>query len=735
MSRKLYSILSLGFLFPTFVTAQNADVNITSKQNQKDSISYEMPQVIVVGQKDKLFTRVPGSITVINKKELFQFNALTGNEVFRKITGLNVVDEEGSGLRVNIGIRGLDPDRSRSVLMLEDGIPIALNPYGEPEMYFTPAIDKMAGLEVLKGSGQILFGPQTIGGVVNYFTADPPSSVQTRIKLNGGKDGLFSAFVNHGNTIGKTGYIVSYLHKRADDLGVSSFKINDLSAKIKIQGSDKSNLGLKLGFYDEISNSTYVGLTQNLYDTGGQDFLRITPNDRLPIRRYNASLTHQYFFNNKIKLQTTAFAYSISRNWQRQEFSASRTSDFSGTVYGNTNISGGALYLRNATGNRNRQFEVIGIEPKLNIQHQLFKKSNTIETGVRFLYERGFEQFIIGAKPDASTGSVRDNEIRTGKAFSAYAQNKIDITDKLNLNVGARIEAYDYEREILRGRFRVNGVNNVVRDTNVVANNNIFAFIPGAGFNFNASEKVNLFAGVHKGFAPPRIKDAITSDGVALNLDAELSTNYELGSRFNFNEVITAEITGFIMNFQNQIIPVSLSSGGVNTTGLANGGETLHQGIEIGFKINFGKLLNSKTDVYLENNSTLQKTNYSEDRFVGSTNVNGNQLPYAPNKMIWTALSAEFKNGFGARVSGNYIDSQFADEVNSITPSTNGRTGQISSRFIMDGNIFYKLPKVNASINLAVKNLTDERYISSRRPEGIKVGLPRVVTLGFDYTF
>lgn len=722
-------------MLPIFVMAQNAEVNIATKQILRDSMSYEMPQVVVVGQKDKLFTRVPGSITVINKKELLQFNPLTGNEVFRKITGLNVVDEEGSGLRVNIGIRGLDPDRSRSVLMLEDGIPIALNPYGEPEMYFTPAIDKMAGMEVLKGSGQILFGPQTIGGVVNFFTADPPSTLQTRIKINGGGNGLFSGFVSHGNTVGKTGFLVSYLHKRADDLGISSFKLNDLSAKIKIQASDKSNLGLKLGFYDEESNSTYVGLTQNLFDSGNQDFLRIAPNDRLPIRRYNASLTHQYFFNSKIKLQTTAFAYSISRNWQRQEFSATRPNDFSGVVYGDTNIPGGAIYLRNATGNRNRQFEVVGLEPKLSIQHQLFKKENLLETGVRYIHEKAIEQFIIGAKPDASTGNIRDNEIRTGKAFSAYAQNKIDITNKLNLNIGARIEAYDYEREILRGRFRVNGVNNVVRDTNVVANNNIFAFIPGAGLNFNASEQVNLFAGVHKGFAPPRIKDAITSSGVALNLDAELSTNYELGSRFNFNDVITAEITGFIMNFQNQIIPVSLSSGGLNTTGLANGGATLHQGLELGFKINFGKIFNSKTDIYLENNTTLQNSKYKSDRLVGNTNVNNNQLPYAPNKMIWTAISTEFKNGFGARLSGNYIDKQFTDEVNSFTPSANGRTGQIDSRFIVDGNLFYKLPKVNASVNLAVKNLTDQRYISSRRPEGIRVGLPRLVTLGFDYTF
>ncbi len=351
------------------------------------------------------------------------------------------------------------------------------------------------------------------------------------------------------------------------------------------------------------------------------------------------------------------------------------------------------------------------------------------------MYERANEQFIIGAKPDASSGNIRDNEIRGGKAFSVYAQNKIEITKKLNINFGARLESYNYQREILRGRFRVNGINNVVRDTSVIANSETLSIIPGAGINFNASETLNFFGGVHKGFAPPRVKDAITSEGVTLNLDAELSTNYELGSRLIINEILTAELTGFIMDFKNQIIPVSQSSGNLNATGFVNGGATLHKGLEIGFKFDLGKLLNSKNIFYLENSTTLQESFYSADRFIGTTNIKDNRLPYAPNMMIWTAVGTQLENGLGLHVSGNYIDNQFTDELNNVSPSTNGRTGQIDSRFIIDGNLSYKLPKINANINIAAKNLTDQRYISSRRPEGIRVGLPRLITLGFDYTF
>lgn len=122
-------------------------------QDQRDTAALKeeaMPQVVVVGYKDKLLSKVPGSVSVLRFKDIQSIAPLSGNDVVKRVPGLNVVDEEGAGLRINIGVRGLDPDRSRNVLILEDGVPVALNPYGEPEMYFTPVIDKVRSIEVLK---------------------------------------------------------------------------------------------------------------------------------------------------------------------------------------------------------------------------------------------------------------------------------------------------------------------------------------------------------------------------------------------------------------------------------------------------------------------------------------------------------------------------------------------------------------------------------------------------------
>lgn len=726
------SILIVGILN----SIQAQEKKASNAAALKDSMPIEMPQVVIIGQKDRLFTRVPGSVSTISPIELKQTAPLTMNEALRKLSGINVVDEEGAGLRLNIGIRGLDPDRSRNVLVLEDGIPVALGPYGEPELYFSPSVDKMAGVEILKGSGQILFGPQTIGGVVNMFTLDPPASEQTRIKLSGGQNGFFSGLGSYGNSFGKVGFLVTYLHKRADNLGPTWFQVNDLSAKIKLQTSERSSLGLKLDIYHELSNSTYIGLTQTMFDTGGQDYVPMAPSDRLPVNRYSISATHKVHFNPRISLQTTAFGYTIARNWQRQDFTFNAaTPNKSGQIWGDTGVSNGAIYMLNSSGNRNRQFAVAGLEPQVKWEYTLFNTQNEVQSGVRYLYEQAQEQFIIGKKADALAGDMRDNEVRTGNSISVYAQNKISLSKKLSFNVGFRYENFNYERQILRGRFVINNQTQT-RDTNLVASNRVQTIIPGAGINYAWSDNLQFFAGIHKGFAPPRIKDAITSSGLPYNLDAESSINYEVGSRFKMGEFLDIELTAFVLDFENQLIPVSVSSGNANASGIINGGETMHKGIEAGFKFDLSKLLGIKNPLSIESNATFQNTYYSANRFVASNsstiNVKGYQLPYSPRVMANYALGYTPQTGVGFKLTANYIGAQFSDELNTIIPNANGRSGKIESRLITDFNLFYNLPKQKLSIHLSAKNLGNVRYISTRRPEGIRVGLPRLITAGLE---
>jgi len=739
--------------------AMEQAVEITEKTTLELNVELDqdivmMDQVTVTGSRIGILRYLPGSANVLTASDINQGMFVTNNEAFRLISGIHTVEEEGAGLRANIGIRGLDPDKSRNVLMLEDGIPVALGPYGEPEMYYTPAMDRMTGIEVLKGNGQVLYGPQTIGGVINYITADPPAESAGLVSLKGGSGGYFNGMIRHGNTFGNAGYTFTYLRKQADNIGPTQFRLDDLSGKFRFQTGIRSTINIKWSIYNENSNATYVGLTQAMYDMGGMDDLRIAPNDNLEVRRYALSAAHDYHFTENIVLKTNVFGYTTTRNWLRQDFTYNpNASGLTGIWFGDADKPEGAIYMRNTTGNRNRQFEVAGAESRLRAKYAVSGITNQLDAGARFLYERAYEQRVNGSTADALSGILRNDEIRTGQATSAYAQNKTMLSPSLTLTGGLRLESVDYERQILR-------TNN--KDTTIVANTQLTKLIPGAGINMELTESVGLYMGIHRGFAPPRIKDAISSQGEDVMLDAEKSWNYEFGARLQKGEAVEAEITLFYMDFSNQVIPVSESSGGIGS-GLVNGGETQHRGVEASLDIHFSSWLSQGNSLYLKSNATWVESFFSSDRFVAEktavdgeqvlVNINGNSTPYAPALLLNSALYFESSFGLGAKLSAHYTSSQFTDQLNTKSTDTfivldqndpnysyvqataNGRIGEIPAHFVMNAGIWYRFNNSGFEVNAAVKNLLNERYIVSRRPQGIRVGLPRFITAGGSYSF
>jgi Fe(3+) dicitrate transport protein len=86
-------------------------------------------------------------------------------------------------------------------------------------------------------------------------------------------------------------------------------------------------------------------------------------------------------------------------------------------------------------------------------------------------------------------------------------------------------------------------------------------------------------------------------------------------------------------------------------------------------------------------------------------------------------------------LAGNFVGNQFADELNTIEPSVDGRIGLIPSYKVFDAVFSYDVSKWNSRFNFSIKNLTDERFITSRRPQGIRVGIPRFITAGYEFRF
>jgi Fe(3+) dicitrate transport protein len=189
------------------------DVTITEGARTESDITLNLARIAeevaitstqIIGDTESQ-RRIPGTVDVLDRRTLETSRVFTFTEALRKIPGINVRDEEGFGLRPNIGIRGLNPTRSTKVLLLEDGIPLTYAPYGDNASYYHPPVDRFDSIEVLKGSGQILYGPTTVGGVINYITPNPPVERAGSLTLIGGSRDYFNGRANYGGTFGRTG--------------------------------------------------------------------------------------------------------------------------------------------------------------------------------------------------------------------------------------------------------------------------------------------------------------------------------------------------------------------------------------------------------------------------------------------------------------------------------------------------------------------------------------------------
>jgi len=522
-------------------------------------------EITVIGTREAL-DRIPGSGDVLDRELLEASRAFTINEALRTVPGVVARDEEGFGLRPNIGIRGLNPTRSTKVLLLEDGLPLTFAPYGDNASYYHPPIERFDRIEVLKGSGQILFGPQTVGAVINYLTPRAPDVPTTKITASGGNLGFSDVHVETGATFGDTGVLFHATQKAFDGSRDNQrFRVGDYNLKLTQALGASQDLTFRASYYDEDSDASYSGLTLAEY----RDNPRQNPfvNDTFESYRWSASLTHGWQVNEGARLQTSVYTTYFNRDWWRQSSNSSqRPNDASDPA------CGGMANLSTTCGNegRLRQYATYGVEPRLTLD-SAFGLPGETQVGVRYHVERQDRLQINGDTPTARTpgvgvnGGIREDNSRDVEALAAFAQVRFDI-GAFGITPGVRIEQIDFER--------TNHLNGTVGRTDLTE------VVPGLGVTYALGSDTTLFAGAHRGFAPPRVEDIIGGTGASVDLDAELSWNYEFGLRTALRRGLDVEAALFRMDFENQIVPASVA-GGVGAT-LTSAGETIHQGVEFG---------------------------------------------------------------------------------------------------------------------------------------------------------
>lgn len=731
------SPLPLGFAL--ILSFLSAPVRAQTPASRPDSAT-TLPGLTILESADRL-ARIPGSAQQIDASRLRQSRVFSTNEALRKVSGLVVRDEEGLGLRPNIGVRGLNPTRSTKVLLLEDGVPLTLAPYGDNAAYYHPPVTRMERIEVLKGAGQILYGPQTVGGVINYITPGLPSDAGGLVRLSGANNDLRGVYVRSAARNAAGGALVDIGQWRAAGARANTAsELTDGSLKLFVPLSPTTRLVAKGNLFRERSQVTYSGLTEAEWAADArQNPFR---NDHFDIARLGAFVAHEWMRGPQ-RLRTTFYAHDISRDWWRQSSSSTQRPNDAADP-----SCGSLANLESGCGNegRLRRYQVFGVEPRLERPVLWGSLAGTLDAGLRLHRELQLRRQLNGAAHDSRSGMPVEDNRRGTDAIAGFVQLRLGSA-QWTVSPGLRVEHITISR---RNRLPLPG-----SPSGVGGRTALTEWIPGLGATWTPRAGLSVFAGAHRGFAPPRNEDIISnSTGSVVELDAERSWNYEVGTRWSPAPGWAVEATAFRLDFESQVVPASVA-GGAGAT-LTNAGRTLHQGLELDVHgafstrgavvpfvalaatwmpvarfegARFAYIGTGGADVvgkvYAEQNGTATRTVQS---------VTGNRLPYAPELVGSATLGLRHRRGADLSVEAVHVSRQFGDPANTRTTVPDGQQGPLSASTLWNATANLPISPLQVTAFVSVKNAFDALVLVDRS-RGLLPGMGRVVMLGLERSF
>lgn len=742
-----------GFLLPALFYS----LNLFSQAPNQDTIkNQELDPVVIVGDRAKY---ISGSGQYINILKIEKLNQPNVNNVLRIVPGVNVRDEEGFGLRPNIGLRGTPVNRSAKITLMEDGILIAPAPYADPAAYYFPTFSRMQGIEVLKGSSQIKYGPYTVGGAINLLSTIIPNSFKGFAQVGLGSFGTNQQRIWVGDSRKNIDYVFEINRIASNGFKVlpngenTGFDRRDVMGKIRWHTDEDAKIAqsvmLKMVASVEDGNETYLGLTYEDFQTNRLSRYAATQKDILDMNHNHLSLTHTISPVEGLKFHTTAYYSFTYRDWARVNSIAGQSlnnilqnpASFANAYQVMTGKANGAIDYQSAE----RTFFSKGIQT--NAQYLFVKNDWThkIQFGMRYHLDQA-DRFATRSAYNMTNGTMilsaagikgnQENQIRNAQSLATFLNYDISFK-RLKVSPGVRYENINFD-------FQNYGTADNARLGTVLrsAENQLTVILPGIGLHYWLNENMNLLGGIHKGFSPPGMPSVTATSGQAR---METSVNYELGYHFEKNGY-TAQVVGFFNNYSNILGSDNISGGGLGTGDMFNAGNAHIRGIEISFE---GNLLSNKNYpsglsfpvslAYTFTDARFQETFINGGGDWGTGRINqGDRIPFitphlltanvgVSNQKFDLTLSSRFtgitrvKPGAGALIIPDNVV-KYAD-VNAL-----------AGFLIIDLSTNYDVTK-SVTAFATINNLTNSKAIVANLPQGYRPNMPLSLNTGLKIRF
>ena len=694
--------------------------------------------ITIVGKAGEV-ARVAGSAHLIGETALEKNEYDDVHRVLAQVPGVYVRDEDGYGLRPNIGLRGANSDRSAKVTLMEDGVLLAPAPYAAPAAYYFPLTTRLASVEVFKGPAAIQHGPNTIGGALNMITRAAPGSgsigqidvaygQRRGEKLHGyfGQGWAHFGYVLEGALIGNDGF------KELDGGGETGFDKSELMLKVRVNNDLLADvhqrLELKLGYSNERSYETYLGLSEADFAATPYRRYAASQHGSMEWDRTQAKLVYTVLVGEDLELRLTGYRHDFERSWRKlnnfvvaagvsvadvlAEPTLRRHQRYFGILTGDHDWTGDPAE-RLAIGTNHRVYVSQGIQ--LNGEWRKTASDwleSKLQFGLRFHMDyiernhtEGEYDMVFGRAVQVVDDEVRTENRGEASAISAHVFEELVVNKSLTLTPGVRAEFMSTGFEDF---FR--GITRVENSTQI--------FLPGMGAWYAINDEWGALLGVHRGFSP-------LAPGQDDEAEPEISTNYEAGIRWQ-SPKLHGELIGFYNEYSNLVGTCTQSSGcdqsAIDTQ--FNAGEATIYGLEsvLGGKFRaLGGVISANLTYTLTVGQfdTSFESGFSQWGQVES----GDALPYVPEHQGGLRLGYE-QSRWGLSVAANHVgemrDSAGQGEVIEAE--------RIAAHTVVDASAH--LEYRSARIYLTIDNVLDEPYLASRRPYGLRPGKPRQVMIG-----
>ena len=696
--------------------------------------------VTIIGSAEDL-RKLAGSGQVISNDDLLKAMDTDIQKILTAVPGIYMRTEEGYGLRPNISIRGTAIERSAKVAIMEDGVLVAPSPYTSSSAYYFPTTGRIHSVEVLKGPAAVSQGPQTIGGAINLISTPIPSFTSVKFIQELGENGMMRTHAYYGGTSGNFGALVEVHEHESDGFdsianvgGDTGFDKSDFVFKARYE-SGAHSLTLKMVDLDEVSNQSYVGLSQGSFNANPRVRYGATAYDKMMNDGEQTSLTYVGDFEN-FNVQFTSWQNDYHRDWFKvSDFNNDKEHGeqddinelISAANNGSANaqaILDGQLPVEIEYKHNNRYYTNEGYQFTINTSlgiHDLTLGYRDMEDSESRVQAHEYADQAADGSLSALYGYIglnnSNNRLRESSATSYYLQDTMDF-GKLDVTLGYRSEDYDQRHRRWSDRA---GPNLTLVRTGEADNRDTFATndhtTSSIGATYDLSDNITLVAGFHEGMTPMFGADPEEADNTELGvrysegtIDIEL---FYFSSEYSNLAAECTNVTGASCNPDESAV---FSGGAADVEGIEFSGSWILDGDGVSYPI---ALTYTSTDATFKNSS--------ESDYFGVVAA-GDDLPYVPSSSM--SLVAGFVTDNG--LSGNM---RLIDVGSSCSIAACGTYNKINAHTIIDLNIRKALNE-SMDIYAIIENVSDDADIISRAPsDGARSQKPRTIKVGFSYKF